>query len=310
MAGFSGARRNPILDRKFDQFDDGFGTRLPRDRDGDGFLNEEIRTVVLQKLNDIEGYVSRFAEIYQLPRRRFRITFAMVGQALSEFQASLTFVDAPVDRFARGHVAAMTDSQKRGALICFGEAGCVSCHAVAGQSNEMFSDVENHVLGVPQLAPPFGVAAGNVTFDGPEQNEDFGAEQITGSPNDRYKFRTSPLRNIALQPAFFHNGAFTRLEDAILHHLDVRASARTYNPISAGVDADLAGFMGPTEPVLERLDARIGARVTLSASDFQDLLAFVRDGLLDPRARPTRLCDMVPDVVPSGLPVSLFQGCR
>lgn len=38
-----------------------------------------------------------------------------------------------------------------------------------------------------------------------------------------------PLRNVALQPAFFHNGAFTRLEDAIRHHLDVFDSARHYN---------------------------------------------------------------------------------
>jgi len=36
----------------------------------------------------------------------------------------------------------------------------------------------------------------------------FGREQITGDPQDRYKFRTSPLRNVAVQPTFMHNGAF------------------------------------------------------------------------------------------------------
>ena len=50
----------------------------------------------------------------------------------------------------------------------------------------------------------------NVTFDGPGQNEDFGMEQVTSNPTNRYKFRTSPIRNVALQTAFFHNGAFTR----------------------------------------------------------------------------------------------------
>ena len=44
--------------------------------------------------------------------------------------------------------------------------------------------------------------------------------QISGDPADKYKFRTAPLRNIALAPAFFHNGAFARLEDAIRFHLD------------------------------------------------------------------------------------------
>ena len=99
----------------------------------------------------------------------------------------------------------------------------------------MFSDFENHDIGVPQIAPEFGAGLGNVIFDGPGENEDFGAEQITGDPADRYKFRTSPLRNAALQPAFFHNGSFTRLEDAIRHHLNVFESNRTYNPADAGV---------------------------------------------------------------------------
>ena len=53
--------------------------------------------------------------------------------------------------------------------------------------------------------------------------------RAAGDPADRYMFRTSPLRNAALQPAYFHNGAFTKLEDAIRHHLDVAGSARYYD---------------------------------------------------------------------------------
>jgi cytochrome c peroxidase len=88
----------------------------------------------------------------------------------------------------------------------------------------MFSDFRQHVAGVPQVAPSLG----NVVFDGPGANEDFGLEQVTGSSADRYAFRTSPLRNVALQPAFMHNGAFVRLEDAIRYHLDAVAGAATY----------------------------------------------------------------------------------
>ena len=104
----------------------------------------------------------------------------------------------------RGQKNALTTDRKRGALLFFGSAGCVACHKVSGQSNEMFSDFSQHVIGVPQIAPaPGDPAAGNMTFDGPGQNEDFGLEQITGDANDRYKFRTSPLRNVALQPTSF-----------------------------------------------------------------------------------------------------------
>ena len=85
-----------------------------------------------------------------------------------------------------------------GGLIFFGKGRCVACHAVAGDSNEMFSDFQMHMIGVPQIAPEFGVELGNVIFDGPCEDQDLGLEQITGNPADRYKFRTSPLRNPAV----------------------------------------------------------------------------------------------------------------
>src|SRR5262249_14199526 len=146
-----------------------------------------------------------------------------------------------IDRFARGQKEALTDDQKQGALLFFGTARCIQCHKVSGESNEMFSDFAAHDIGVPQIVP----AKSNVTFDGPNQNEDFGLEQITGDPKDRYRFRTSPIRNVAVQPTFFHNGAFTRLDDAIRHHLDVNSSVRSYSPTLAGVASDLAGSVGP-----------------------------------------------------------------
>jgi cytochrome c peroxidase len=167
----------------------------------------------------------------------------------------------------------------------------------------MFSDFTQHVIGVPQIAP----VTGNVTFDGPGQNEDFGLEQITGNGNDRYKFRTSPIRNVALQPAFFHNGCFTRLEDAVRHHLDVFTSARNYSASSAGIDSDLTAPMGPIEPVLARVDPILATPINLTDDQFRELVDFVRNGLLDERAKPENLRKLIPRSVPSGFPVLRFE---
>ena len=227
----------------------------------------------------------------------------MFGSAIALFEFTLVFADAPIDQFARGQKNALTDEQKRGALLFFGKARCVVCHKVSGESNEMFSDFSQHVIGVPQIAP----LNGNVTFDGPGQNEDFGLEQITGDPNDRYMFRTSPIRNVALQPAFFHNGAFTRLEDAVRHHLDVFASARNYSPGAAGVAPDLLAPMGPIEPVLARVDPILAAPINLTDEEFGRLVDFVRNGLLDQRAKPENLRKLIPRSVPSGFPVLRFD---
>lgn len=309
MAGFTGTAGT--IGPEFDPFDDGHGQAVPPP-DGSGFRNEPIRDAVLARFNTTEDYLRRFGDVWNggVPLSPGDITFSMIGRALAEFETSLTFANAPIDRYARGQRHAMSEREKRGALLFFGRARCVECHAVAGESSEMFSDFQNHVLGVPQIASTFGVGTGNVMFDGPNHDEDFGAEQISGDAADRYAFRTSPLRNVAVQPAFFHNGAFTSLEDAIRHHLDPVRSALAYDPVSAGVDADLTLRMGPIQPVLDRLDPIMTNPIQLRNREFADLVAFVRNALLDPRALPENLCELVPTTVPSGMPVGDFQGCE
>ena len=265
--------------------------------------NDAIRAEVVRRLNDSPAYRKLFARFSTTVRAGGEITYDLVASAIAEFELSLTFADAPIDRFARGELSALDDIEKRGALLFFGEAGCVTCHQVSGRSNEMFSDFREHVLGVPQLVP----ASTNVQFDGPGANEDFGREQFTGDPADRYAFRTSPLRNVGLQPTFMHDGAFTSLEAAIRHHLDVVTSALSYDPVAEGVDADLAGPSALVAAIIARLDPLVSSPRALSQANLDALVAFVRDGLLDPRASPERLRRLVPESLPSGRAPLVFQ---
>ena len=306
VAGFTGTAG--MIDPLFDPFDDGKGSIVPAP-DGNGSRNEPIRQAVLKRLNASPAYRSLFAQVFPRVAAGGLIDFSMFGQAIAEFEFTLVFADAPIDHFARGETWAMSVPEKRGSIVFFGKGGCVRCHAVRGRSNEMFSDFQMHVIGVPQIAPEFGVGKGNVIFDGPRQDEDFGLEQVTGNPADRYKFRTSPLRNVALQPAFFHNGSFTRLEDAIGYHLHALESARGYDAISAGVDKDLTYRLGPIEPVLDRLDPLLLKPPHLTHEEFENLVAFVRTGLLDPRAQRQNLCPLIPERLPSGMLPLRFEEC-
>lgn len=263
--------------------------------------NNAIRSEVMRRVSSLTGYRQLFGRVFPSVRWGGPITPDMFGVATSEFEFTLTFADAPIDRFARGYQSALNDSQKRGALLFFGKADCVSCHAVKGRSNEMFSDFTQHVAGIPQVSP----AVANITFDGPGQNEDFGLEQVTGNSRDRYLFRTSPLRNLALQSAFFHNGAFNRLEDAVRYHLDAVKGAQTYTP--GRLAPDLRGPIGPLAPVLARLDSRLRRPTSLDRQEFDDLVEFLRVGLLDERAKPQNLRKLIPRTVPSGQPVLTFE---
>lgn len=313
-AGRAGLKINNLTlsvdDPDFAQFDDAHGVAIPP-VGPDGTRNYPIRDVVLARFNSNAAYKALFGKSFPPVQTGGPITFPMIGSALAEFEISLTFADAPLDKFARGDVAAMTDAQKRGALLFFGKANCVSCHAVAGQSNEMFSDFDMHNIGVPQISPKFGQGTGNVPFrmangDFKVQGTyDFGLEDITSNPDDRFKFRTSPLRNLQLHQTFFHNGAFTKLEDAVRFHLDVKSGSAAYDPLKAGVATDLHTVADPT-PVLAGVDPKMAA-VALTDPEFADLIAFLREGLADPGATVDAMMNLVPPSVPSGLPLQSFE---
>jgi cytochrome c peroxidase len=231
------------------------------------------------------------------------ITFEMFARAIAEFEFTLTFANAPIDRYARGDLAALDPAEKRGALLFFGKAGCVGCHSVSGNSNEMFSDFKQHAIAVPQLVPQLT----NNQFDGPAANEDFGREDFTGNPADRYQFRTPSLRNVAVEAAYMHDGAYTTLAAAIRHHLNARSSLLAYDPRAQGQPTDLTGPIGPTAPLLAALDPLLAKPIVLTGSEFNDLVAFVRDALLDPRATPAKLRKLIPRELPSGRPPLIFE---
>jgi len=65
--------------------------------------------------------------------------------------------------------------------------------------------------------------------------------------------------------------------------------------------------MGPIEPVLARIDPVLATPIDLTDLEFRQLVAFVRDGLLDRRATPGNLRKLIPAVVPSGFPVLTFE---
>jgi cytochrome c peroxidase len=265
--------------------------------------NDAIRAEVARRLDAAPDYRRLFGQVFRSVRSGGSITFEMFARAIAEFEFSLTFANAPIDQYARGSLHALDDQQKRGAILFFGTAGCSSCHSVAGPSNEMFTDFRTHGIGVPQLVPQ----TTNNQFDGPEANQDFGREEVSNNPADRYAFRTPSLRNVAVEAAFMHDGAFTALRAAIRHHLDVRASALAYDPTSEGLPADLAGPIGPIAPLLGAVDPLLQQPIELSPGELDDLVAFVAQALLDARARPESLRRLVPKTLPSGAQPLSFQ---
>lgn len=84
-------------------------------------------------------------------------------------------------------------------------------------------------------------------------------------------------------------------------------SARNYDPVRAGVAADLTILRGPVDPVLARIDPLLATPIALTETESHWLFDFVREGLLDARAKPEHFRKLVPEKVPSSRPALLFQ---
>lgn len=223
------------------------------------------------------------------------ITMGHAANAIGAFEGTAFRADnTPFDRYLRGERNTMSNPAKRGMNLFYGKANCSSCH-----SGKFLTDHSFHAVAMPQIGPGRGNG-----FDG---HEDFGREQVTGNEADRHRFRTPPLRNIALHGPWGHAGAYNTLEAAVSHMVDPINSLYTYDTSQAvlppRVDLDVLDFIVMNDP--SRVDAIAAtnelAPVSLSEAEFSDLMDFM-NALTDPNSVDIR--NTVPRTVPSGLPLA------
>ncbi|MDJ0520729.1 MAG: cytochrome c peroxidase [Planctomycetota bacterium] len=265
------------------------GQSLPGDPDPlrDATTNAGVWDALMDRLAAIPAYEALFFAAYPSVSDFNDFNFGHAARAIAAFERETwTALDSPFDRYLGGDTSALSDAEKRGALLFFGRASCANCH-----NGPLLSDFEHHAVGAPQVGP------GKV-----EADEDRGLALETGDPADNYKFRTPQLRNIALTGPWMHAGAFTTLEAAVRHHLDPLSSLANFDvsqlpvPFDTMVDTDptrqaaRAAALSPDHPV----------SVGLSDAEFDDLMAFLH-ALTDPSS--VNLLRDIPDSVPSGLPV-------
>tara|TARA_R110000850_G_scaffold80785_3_gene173367 strand:- start:218 stop:1342 length:1125 start_codon:yes stop_codon:yes gene_type:complete len=154
-----------------------------------------------------ESYRALFRESYGIGVAD-EVRPAHLGNALAHYiEIAFQSRDTPWDRYLAGDLSALSADQKRGALLFHGIGGCAVCYA-----GDIFSDFGFHSVGVPDI----------------RENKDLGRFYATGMAEDRFLFRTPPLRNATLTAPYFHNGQADTLVEAIRQHLDPYRFARAY----------------------------------------------------------------------------------
>jgi cytochrome c peroxidase len=131
------------------------------------------------------------------------ITAGRIALALEQYLLTQVSADSRFDRAIQGKVA-LTEEEKRGFALFATEydpargqhgADCFHCHG-----GLLFTDYayKNNGLGL--------VAS------------DEGRTRVTGGPDDRGKFKTPSLRNVAVTAPYMHDGRFATLEDVVAHY--------------------------------------------------------------------------------------------
>lgn len=245
-----------------------------------------IRMLLVERLMSVPEYQRRFQQIFGTET----ITPVQIATAIAAFERQLVFTDSAWDDYIDGDDDALTEQQKRGALLFYGAlndaVNCAICH-----TGDSFTDLQYHNLLVPQIGPGKG--------NGVSRREDWGRANVTFDWRDRYQFRTAPLRNVALTAPYFHTGAYQTLEDVIWHHADVWTWAQDYDPSTHLPQSFYSMYRASDLEAQSRFVSPILADgLPLSERDVADLVAFLHS-LTD--AEALDLAHLVPDSVPSGL---------
>jgi len=246
--------------------------------------NPGIWAALMRRLGAIPRYRELFEAAY--PGTRFdKMTFAHASNAIGGFIVDkLTFDNSPWDRFLAGDDYALSQDQLAGAQT-FMTLKCSICH-----NGPALSDEEFHNVAVNQVGPGEG--------DGVGGHDDFGRMRVTGVSTDRYRFRTSPLRNIELTVPYGHDGAITTLRGFVEHYSDSDLKLAAFDPtqLEPGLRGTLQQNAGD---ILAQRDTLLKG-VVLPPDVVDKLMAYL-SALTDNSARNLR--HLVPRRVPSGLPV-------
>jgi cytochrome c peroxidase len=166
-------------------------------------------------------YPELFEEAFGTPE----VTPARIAMAIATHERTLFSDRTPLDRYASA-IEPLTAQEDRGREI-YVQVNCSFCHG-----GPLLSDQNFHNVGVrPQV-------------------EDLGRAIVTGSVNDRARFKTPSLRNVELRAPYMHNGKFETLEDVVEFYnrggdFDAPNKDPRIRPLNltGGQKADLVAFL-------------------------------------------------------------------
>ncbi len=203
------------------------------------------------------GYRQLFDEAFpDLPAKQ-RYTKNSAALATTAFERTLLANCAPWQNYLKGDKMAMSDTEKKGAMLFFGAAKCYECH-----NGPALKDKEFHAWGMADI----NAGTGNVLIQEAMKmkNIALGRGGFTKNAADNYKFKTPTLYNLVDNPVYGHGGSFNTIREVIVYKNNGRPQK--------------------SEVPVRQLASQFGA-ITLSETQIDALTAFISSALRDPDLR-------------------------
>jgi len=211
------------------------------------------------------GYTELFDESFPEYGEQFRYSTFTASLAISAYLRSIISYEAPFQHWLKGNDGAMTNEEKKGALLFFGKAKCVNCHY-----NENLGSNEFHALGVLDMDQHIDALDRN-----PNDRRNFGRGGFTMKEEDMYKFKVPGIYNMKDTPFYFHGSSKTSLMDVVEYKLNA-------DPENIRVDKS-------------KMSSKL-IKTVLSDNEKEQLVAFLENALRDPD-----LVRYKPEFIGSGL---------
>ncbi len=242
------------------------------------------RQLVNKAITDSLGYTALFDAAFPDIPVAARYTRLTAAFAIAAYFRTILTNEAPFQRWLKDDADAMTEEQKRGAILFFGKAGCVRCH----NSPSLNKDPHQFfALGVKDL-----YQSGHKVFrTGPEDKRNLGRGGFTGLKEDMFEFKVPQLYNLKEVGFYFHGASKRSLREVVEY-------------FNAGVPENPNVPASQISPYFHPLG--------LTEMEVDDLTAFLTEGLYDPnlkRYAPSRI--MSGFCFPNNDPLSrIEQGCK
>ena len=225
------------------------------------------RLLVNEEFVNTYAYKALFDAAFPDSPETERYTTYNAALAIAAYERTLLANQSPWQEWLNGDLQALNNTEKRGAIVFFSKGKCYECHTGPALNDKNF-----YAFGMGDFDDSDKAI---VLDDAGFINVKKGRGGFTKNAADDYKFKTPTLYNVIDNGFYGHGGTFTSVKDVIKYKND--------------------GVPESTEVPAGQLAPQFGT-TNLTASEIDDLTAFIENGLRDPN-----LTRYVPESLPSNL---------